>query len=49
MLVVFNFCRLFFDGFIADWLVQSKINDAQRQVNEAISMLNNIKEQLLSI
>lgn len=44
-----TFADYFFDGLIADWLVQSKINDAQRQVNQAISMLNTIKEQLLSI
>lgn len=31
-----TFADFFFDGFLTDMLVQSKINDAKRQVNEAI-------------
>ena len=34
----------FFDGLVADWLVQSKIQNARRQVAEAISRV----EQILS-
>jgi hypothetical protein len=31
-----SFADLFFDGVVADWLVQSRINDARRQVDDAI-------------
>ncbi|MCC8137584.1 MAG: hypothetical protein LIO76_05875 [Clostridiales bacterium] len=30
-----SFADLFFDGVVADWMVQSRINDAQRQVEMA--------------
>jgi len=30
-----SFADLFFDGAVADWMVQSRINDAIRQVNNA--------------
>ncbi|MCD7762951.1 MAG: hypothetical protein LUI14_07090 [Lachnospiraceae bacterium] len=30
-----SFADLFFDGAVADWMVQSRINDAQRQVEMA--------------
>jgi hypothetical protein len=43
-----TFADFFFDGFVADWLVQSKIRDAQRQINDAIYQITNIKNQLLS-
>lgn len=39
-----SFADFFFDGIVADWLVQSKINDAKQQVEEAIRQV----EQLLS-
>lgn len=43
-----TFADYFFDGFVADWLVQSKIRDAQKQINDAIYQITNIKNQLLS-
>ena len=36
----------FFDGLVADWLVQSKINDARRQVENAMVKINYIMGQL---
>lgn len=44
-----NFADYFFDGVVADWLVQSKINDAKKQVNQAIDSLNEVKKRLLSL
>jgi hypothetical protein len=41
-----DFADLFFDGFVADYLVQSKINDARIQVDEAISKVNYCLQQL---
>lgn len=41
-----SFADFFFDGFIADWLVQSRIGDAKRQVDNAIQRVNYILEQL---
>lgn len=41
-----SFADFFFDGFVADWLVQSKIRSAQKQVNDAIYSIENIKNQL---
>lgn len=35
-----TFADYFFDGIVADWLVQSKINDARRQVENAIVKVN---------
>lgn len=43
-----TFADFFFDGFVADWLVQSKIRDAQRQINDAVNHINYIKNQLLN-
>ena len=31
-----SFADYFFDGFVVDWVVQDRINNAQRQVEEAI-------------
>lgn len=36
------FADFFFDGIIADWMVQSKIGDAKRQVNEAIERIEKV-------
>lgn len=44
-----TFADYFFDGLVADWMVQSKIKDAQRQVNQAIELLNEIKHNLMMI
>jgi len=41
-----RFADFFFDGFIADWMVQSKIRDAERQVKQAIYKVDNIRRQL---
>ena len=41
-----TFADYFFDGFVADMLVQSKINDARRQVEDAIEKVNYILGQL---
>ena len=41
-----TFADYFFDGIVADWLVQSKINDSRRQVENAIIKVNYIMEQL---
>ena len=44
-----TFADYFFDGIMADWLVQSKINDAKRQVDNAIVKVNYIMGQLKSL
>ena len=41
------FADYFFDGLIADWLVQSKIQDAKAQVENAIIQVRQIREDLL--
>ena len=40
------FADFFFDGIIADWLVQSKIDSAKRQVDEAIEKVEAILRDL---
>lgn len=44
-----SFADYFFDGLVADWMVQSKINSAQKQVDQAINMLMEIRNTLSSI
>lgn len=41
-----SFADYFFDGLIADWLVQSRINDAKHQVDNGIQRVSYIMEQL---
>lgn len=41
-----SFADFFFDGFLADYLVQSKIADARRQVDDAIIKVSRILEDL---
>ena len=45
-----SFADFFFDGFVADYLVQSKIYDAKEQVSDAIykveSILNELKSRM---
>lgn len=36
----------FFDGVIADWMVQSKIGDALNQVREARRQVSSIRKRL---
>lgn len=41
-----SFADFFFDGLVADYLVQSKIEDARRQVSDAINMISDIMRNL---
>lgn len=41
-----SFADFFFDGFVADYLVQSKIAEAREQVDDAIRMVENILRDL---
>ena len=41
-----SFADFFFDGFVADYLVQSKITEAREQVDDAIYMVENILKDL---
>lgn len=43
-----SFADYFFDGFIADWLVQSRINDAKQQVDNAIQKVEGVLRRLRS-
>lgn len=41
-----GFADYFFDGILADYLVQSRINDAKNQVEQAISQIQSILSDL---
>lgn len=41
-----QFADFFFDGIVADWLVQSKIDTAKQQVARAIRDVERIRDQL---
>lgn len=41
-----TFADFFWDGVVADWLVQSKINDAKHQVDDAIAQVEQILRRL---
>lgn len=41
-----TFADYFLDSFLMDWLVQSKIRDAQKQVDDAIEKVEYILQQL---
>ena len=41
-----SFADYFFDGFVVDWLVQDRINNARHQVEEAIRRTEYIINQL---
>ena len=43
-----SFADFFFDGLVADYLVQSKIASAREQVEDAITMVKNILTSLRS-
>ena len=43
-----SFADFFFDGFVADYLVQSKISDAKEQVSDAIYRVEQILNELES-
>lgn len=44
-----TFADFFFDGFIIDLWVQSKISDAKRQCDEAIRQVKSIRSQLAAM
>lgn len=44
-----RFADYFFDGMIADWMVQSRIRDAQRQVDDAIARVEQIRSELTNM
>ena len=44
-----TFADYFFDGFLADVMVQSKINNAKRQVDEAIRRVENVLGRLRTL
>ncbi len=44
-----SFADYFFDGFVADWLVQDRINNARAQVEEAIYRVENVLRSLQNI
>lgn len=41
-----TFADFFFDGLIADWMVQSRIGEAREQVEEAISRVQQVLQSL---
>ncbi len=41
-----SFADYFFDGFVVDWMVQDRINNARHQVEEAIRRTEYIINQL---
>ena len=41
-----SFADYFFDGFVVDWVIQDRINNARRQVEEAIRRTESIVNQL---
>lgn len=41
-----TFADYFLDSFLMDWLVQSKIRDAEKQVDDAIAQVEKILRQL---
>lgn len=41
-----SFADFFFDGFVADYLVQSKISEAKEQVSDAIIRVEQIMNEL---
>ena len=41
-----DFADYFFDGILVDWMVQDKINQASRQVEEAICRVEGILKQI---
>ena len=43
-----SFADYFFDGFIVDWVVQDRINNAKRQVEEAIRNRSGGRKQKVS-
>ena len=44
-----SFADFFFDGLVADWLMQSRISDARRQIERAIEDIEDIKDELVNL
>ena len=44
-----QFADYFFDGFVADWMVQSKIGKGRKQVQQAIRQVERIRSKLWSM
>lgn len=44
--VIFKLCRFLFDGVVADYLVQSRINETRRKVAEAIRRVEELTAKL---
>lgn len=44
-----GFADYFFDGIVADWLVQSKIDAAKQQVADAIRQVEGVRDQLCQL
>ena len=44
-----SFADFFFDGVIADWMVQSKISKGQQQLRQAIAHVSSLRDQLWSM
>ena len=42
-----SFADFFFDGFLADWLVQGRINDAREKIDETLKIVCEIREKLI--
>ena len=41
-----SFADFFFDGLVADWLVQDRINETRNQVEDAIRQVEDIVRRL---
>jgi hypothetical protein len=41
-----GFADWFFDGLLSDWIMQDRINEARRQVQQAIRLVDKILEKL---
>ena len=44
-----QFADYFFDGIVADWMVQSKIQKGRKQVQQAIQQVERIRSKLWSM
>ena len=42
-----SFADFFFDGFLADWLVQGRINDARDKIDQTLKAVCEIREKLI--
>jgi len=42
-----SFADFFFDGFLADWLVQGRINDAREKIDQTLKVVCEIREKLI--